>query len=47
MDKIKERGVTVAFGKVEAGTVKKGDSLMIMPGKVMIIFDCNKIIFFC
>jgi len=34
IDKYRDRGATVALGKVESGSVSKGDQLVIMPGKL-------------
>lgn len=34
IDKYKDRGFTMALGKVEAGTITKGDNLYVMPGRV-------------
>jgi len=34
IDKYKDRGFTMALGKVEAGTITKGDNLFVMPGKI-------------
>jgi peptide chain release factor subunit 3 len=33
LDKMKERGYVIIFGKVECGTINTGDTLMVMPGK--------------
>lgn len=35
VDKYREMGTTVVIGKLESGTIKKGDQLIIMPGKVL------------
>ena len=34
IDKYRDRGATVALGKVESGAVSKGDQLVVMPGKI-------------
>jgi len=34
IDKYKDRGYTMVLGKVESGTINKGDNLFIMPGRV-------------
>jgi peptide chain release factor subunit 3 len=34
LDKFKERGVLFVMGKVESGTVKRGDTCVLMPGRV-------------
>lgn len=51
IDKFKDMG-TVVMGKVESGSVREGDSLMIMPNKVLsrcllfhFIFICKLIVF--
>jgi len=34
IDKYRDRGATVALGKVESGSVSKGDQVFVMPGKI-------------
>jgi peptide chain release factor subunit 3 len=34
LDKFKERGVLFVMGKVESGTVKRGDTCVLMPGRI-------------
>lgn len=34
IDKLRERGSTMALGKVESGTITKGDQLVVVPNKV-------------
>mmetsp|Transcript_21612 Transcript_21612/g.30209 ORF Transcript_21612/g.30209 Transcript_21612/m.30209 type:complete len:555 (-) Transcript_21612:140-1804(-) len=34
IDKYRDRGATVVLGKVESGSVSKGDQVVIMPGKI-------------
>jgi len=36
IDKMRERGATMALGKVESGTIHKGDHLIIVPNKIPI-----------
>ena len=38
LDKFKEHGITTIFGKLESGTLIKGNSLTIMPNKVLFFF---------
>lgn len=40
IDKFKDMG-TVTMGKVESGTIREGDSLFIMPNKVVFIGCCE------
>jgi translation elongation factor EF-1alpha len=36
IDKYKDMG-TIVMGKIESGTIKKGDSLLVMPNKVLFL----------
>jgi len=40
IDKFKDMG-TVVMGKVESGTIREGDSLFIMPNKVVFLGRCE------
>jgi translation elongation factor EF-Tu-like GTPase len=40
IDKFKDMG-TVVMGKVESGTIRDGDSLLIMPNKVVFLGCCQ------
>lgn len=44
IDKFKDMG-TVTMGKIESGSVREGDSLMIMPNKVPCCFLCRNAYF--
>lgn len=39
LDKFKDMG-TVVMGKVESGSIREGDSLLVMPNKVVYVFFC-------
>lgn len=39
-EKYKDMG-TIVVGKVESGKVKKGQSIMLMPNKVCVLFSCH------
>jgi len=42
IDKFKDMG-TVVMGKVESGTIREGDSLFIMPNKVVFLELCPSV----
>lgn len=40
IDKFKDMG-TVAMGKIESGSIRDGDSLLVMPNKVSFLYYCR------
>jgi len=49
IDKFKDMG-TVVMGKVESGSVREGDSMLVMPNKVVLFvffLGCCELSFFC
>lgn len=44
IDKFKDMG-TVVMGKIESGSIREGDNLLIMPNKVLFFFYLNCIKF--